>query len=142
MANFFSAKNAKVRSGAGASTVTSKKWNVDFDADELEVSNFEGAGFSDTITGLKRATITIDLDLDGAAATTNPWDTTSFNWNPGNDITNLRCYLNDTTGPSWLFPIARCVKASNPMDVKQQGMATFVFKNRGTFTAPSGAIAP
>jgi hypothetical protein len=138
MATPFSCKNAKVRSNAVA--VTAKKWNVDMDGDPLEVSNFEAAGYSDTITGLLRCVVTVDLDLDGSAANKNPWDATGFNWTPGTDITNLTLYHNDTTGPSWVFPTARCIKSTNPADVKQQGMATFTFHNRGTFTKPSGAF--
>ncbi len=141
MATFFSAKNAKVRSGSGVATVTAKKWSVDVDADEIEVSNFEAAGFSDTITGLLRASITIELDLDGASGK-NPWDSANTNvyWRPGQDVTSLTLYFNDTSGPSWIFPSARVTKSSNPMDVKQSGQATFMLKNRGTFTFPAGAF--
>lgn len=140
MADFFSAKNAKVRSGAGGATVTAKKWTVDDDADELEVSNFEGGGFADVITGLQRATITVEVDLDGQAASTNPWDVTGVQWISGRDINNLVLYLNDVGGPSWVFPQVRCIKGNNPSDVKQQGMVTFTFKSRGFYTRPSGAF--
>lgn len=133
----FSAKNAAVRVNAFA--LVCKKWSVEMDADELECSNFEGGGYSDTITGLKRARITIELDIDQQGATYNPWTGTAL-LVPGNDNA-LKLYVGTTAGPYWDFPVARCLKNSNPSDVKQLAQGTWTFTNRGTFTPPTGAIS-
>lgn len=136
----FSAKNAKVRIGAGAATVTAKAWNVEPDADELDVSNFEGAGYSDVIAGLINARITIELDLDGQAGA-NIWDTPPT-LRPGTTLSTVRLYVNDTTGPSWLFSSALVLASPNNMNVKEAAKATIRLRAKGSFSYPTGTMAP
>ena len=132
MATPFSAKNAKVRYSA-TTAITMKEWSVEHDVGEIDTSNFEGAGYTDRIAGLKDVTITLTMDYDSGA---NPLDITGFY--PGSNVTNLRLYLNDTTSPYWSFPSAICLKVSEPAKVKEGMPITFTLKNKGTFSLPTG----
>ncbi len=137
-----SAKSAKVRIGAGPTTITAKKWTVAMKVDELDTSNFEGNGYTDRIAGLKDATITIEFDIDTDAAGTNPWDAAGYNFTPGTVLATVKLYLNDTTGPFWLFTSAIILDFNNPTDVKEALKGTVTMKNKGTITPPTGDISP
>lgn len=134
MATPFSAKNANVRYNTNT-VIVAREWNVDMDADEIDTTNFEGGGFTDRITGNKDCTFTITAHFDSS---TNPLDVVGFQ--PGDNITNVRLYLNSTTSPYWSFPSAKCLKVSLPMKAKdtEGAILTWTFKNKGTFTAPTG----
>lgn len=137
MATFFSAKYAKVR--VGAVVVTAKKWTAKMTAGEIDVTNFEGSGYSDVITGILSLVITIELDIDGAL---NPWDTApSPNLTPGTTLSTVKCYMNDTALGFWSLPSCKVIDCDNPMDVKAGASATFTIKNKGTFAVPTGALA-
>lgn len=136
MAVFYSAKNAKIRIGAGAVTFASKKWVGDDKVDELDTSNFETAGFTDRIAGLADIVLTIDMDIDGA----NPWDG-AVNLRKGTILTNVRAYLNDLTGPYFSLPVAIVLSGPVTHDVKQTGQMQVVIKNKGTWSYPTGTIA-
>lgn len=133
----FSAKNSPVRSGAGATVLTAKKWVVDDKVDELDVSNFEAAGFYDFIPGLKMARITIDFDIDGQA---NPWDATP-SWKKGTTGTLLKCYHNSVTGPYWSFPSYLVVSGPTTADVKQAAQSQVVIVAKGAYVEPTGTLA-
>lgn len=137
MATFFSAKNAKVR--IGAIVLTAKKWDVKMSVGDIDVTNFEGAGYSDVIAGIKSAQVTIEVDIDGAL---NPFDTApSPAMTPGTTLSTVKLYLNDTTAGFWSFPSCLVMDCSNPMDVKAGATCTFTLKNKGTFSAPTGTLA-
>jgi len=131
----FSAKNAKVR--LNGNTFTAKSWTVEATADEIDVSNFEGNGFSDAIGGLKNATITVEYDFDGQS---NPFDA-PITLAPGQTGTNVRLYLNGTTGPYWSFPSVLVTATPNSANVKEALKGTIRMRNKGTYTAPTGAAA-
>jgi hypothetical protein len=136
MATPVSAKNAKIRSGAGATTITAKKWTVRMEADELDTSNFEGAGFKDRITGLIGCDVTVELDLDAAV---NYFEATP-GWVPGTTVATLKLYLNDTSGSFWDFPSVRFISCDVSADVKGLLTASYSFKTKGTFTDPTGTF--
>lgn len=123
----------------GSIVVQAKKWTAKVTAGKIETSNFEGAGYTDCITGLLTLVITIELDIDGQL---NPWDTApSPNLYPGVTLSTVKCYLNDTSAGYWSLPSCKVLDCDNPMDVKAGAVATFTIENKGTFSAPTGALA-
>jgi len=131
---FYSAKNAKVRIGAGATVLTAKSWTVTSEADELDVTNFEGGGYTEVIGGIKKITVQIELDLDGAA---NPFDSPR-SITPGSTIVTVKLYLNDTTGPYWSIPTLYIRSCSNPMEVRQSARLSISGTGTGSFVHPTG----
>ena len=135
MATFFSAKNAKVR--IGANTLTAKQWTVTPEADELDTTNFEGAGFYEWITGIKKITITIDFDIDAAQNNYSVLGLTA-----GATVSTLKLYWQNDSGPYWDVPTSRVKTAPNPMNVKEAGKCSVTLIGSGTFTAPTGNFTP
>ncbi len=133
----FSAKNAKVR--VNSTVVTSKKWTVEIDGGDNDITNFEGGGFSDTIGGILSATITVSFDYDSSL---NMFASGGLNLVPGQKGTNLILYLNDTTNATacWTFPSFLVCPHTTDADVKANMAGTYKFKNKGSFTAPTGTF--
>ena len=129
---FFSAKNAKIR--LGATVLTAKSWTATSEADELDVTNFEGGGYTEVIGGVKKLTVQIEIDWDAAA---NPFDAPRT-LTPGSTVATVKLYLNDTTGPYWDIPILFIRSASNPMEVRQSARLSINGTGSGTFTHPTG----
>ena len=130
----YSAKNAKVR--INGTVLTSKKWTVEADGGDNDTSNFEGAGFTDTIGGLKGAVVTIEFDHDSSA---NMY-AAPLSCTPGTTISSNLLYLNDTTSPFWSFPSALVLPGTMSADVSKNMAGTLKFKNKGTFSYPSGTF--
>lgn len=104
-------------------------------ASEGDVTNFEGAGYEDVETGTLGADISITADYDCA---NNPFDNPP-NLQPGQTISTVKLYLNDTTGPYWDFPSVKVLTAPMSAKVKEMLGIQFTMKNKGTFTAPTGS---
>jgi hypothetical protein len=125
-----SAKNAKVR--LNGTTYTARKWTVTPTVEELDITNFEGAGYADRIAGIYDAEIMVEADWDSA---NNNFD------NPpsivvGTILLNVVLYLNDTSGPFWSFPSALITTTPNTADVRGKVELNFTAKTKGTFTYP------
>lgn len=136
MATFYSAKNAKVRVGSAGSsttgvTISSKRWRVTPEVDEINTTNFEGAGLYECIAGIIKATVELTLDDDGAA---NIFD---LGIRAGAFV-SLRLYLNGTTGPYWYFPNVLIRSPNQEADVTAAMANTISGTGTGTFTYPSG----
>lgn len=129
---FFSAKNAKVR--IGATVLTAKSWTVTAEADELDVTNFEGNGYTEVIGGVKKLTVQIEIDWDSAA---NPFDSPR-SIIPGSTISTVKLYVNDTTGPYWSIGTLFIRSVSNPMEVRQSARVSINGTGSGSYTLPTG----
>lgn len=125
---------------ATTTVVTANKWTAEMTGDPLDVSNFEGGGYSDVITGLLTLKITLELDLDAQSAATNPWDATGPGLIPSTTLANVRAYQTGTSSPFWGMAVAKVLSCSQPMDVHDKGKATFTIQNKGLFLVPSGAL--
>jgi hypothetical protein len=125
-----SAKNAKVR--INNVVYTAKRWVVTPVADEIDTSNFEGAGFTDRIAGLSDCEFTVDAD----------WDSAGNNFaNPpniviGQTLSTVKLFLNDTSSVFWLFPSALITTTPTTAEVRGAIIVSFTAKNKGTFTYP------
>lgn len=136
----FSAKNAKIRCGAGAATLTAKSWTVTVEADELDVTNFESAGLTYVIGGVKKMTVQIEIDWDGQS---NPFEG-SLSFVAGTTLTTIKLYVNDTSGPYWSIPSLFIRSVSNPMEVRQSARVTIngtATAAGATFVYPTGTAA-
>jgi hypothetical protein len=143
MATFFSAKNGKIRVGAGALTITAKSWTVTPQVDELDTTNTEGAGFYECIGGIEKATITIEFDSDAAQQHfTLATSAANTGLRPGTRCVNLTLYWQNTAGPNWLFPIALVTTTPNMSNVKEANKNTVTLVGSGTFTYPTGTFTP
>lgn len=131
---FFSAKNAKVRLGAGATVLTAKSWTVTSEADELDTTNFESGGYTEVIGGIKKLTVQIEIDWDSAA---NPFDSPR-SIIPGSTISTVKLYVNDTTGPYWSIPTLFIRSVSNPAEVRQTVRVSINGTGSGSYTLPTG----
>lgn len=131
----YSAKNAKVR--FNGSTLYAKKWSVEMDGGNIDISNFEGAGYSDCIAGLADCTVTVDFDHDSTADMFNA----PLYLSPGTVGTAARLYLSDTTSPYWSFPSFLVLPLTMGADSPKAAVTgSLKFKNKGTFSPPSGAF--
>lgn len=143
MATFFSAKNGKVRVGAGALTLTVKSWTVTPQVDEIDTTNAEGSGNYECIGGIRKATVTIEFDTDAAQ---NHFDlaTTASNtgFRPGTIVASLKLYWQNTAGPFWDFPTALVTTTPNMSNVKESNKNTVTLVGTGTFTYPTGTFTP
>jgi hypothetical protein len=126
-----SAKNAKVR--IGATVYTARRWNVNPTAEELDITNFEGAGFADRISGIVDAEITVDADWDSAASNfANPPNIVT-----GQTLLNVKLFLNDTTGAFWNFPSVLVTTTPVTAEVRGKVEVSFTAKSKGIFTYPA-----
>ncbi len=131
-----SAKNAKVR--FNSIVFNSKKWTVTPKTDKLDTSNSESAGYGDWISGFVYCEFTVEGDAD---AVLNPYDTApSPGLQAGAALTNVKLYLNDTTGPYWSFPAAGVLEAPMTGDVKQTLGISVHCEGRGIFVYPTGVF--
>lgn len=129
----YSAKNAKVRYGASSSSVlTVKGWDVQIEAAELDVTHMESAGYHEAIAGIRKMSVTINCDDDGAA---NLFDA---GWTAGANLTGVRLYLNGTSGPYWALTTFFLRSPQQRADVQQTMSNTFTGVASGTFTYPTG----
>lgn len=128
-----SAKNAKIR--MGNTVFVAKKWEVNPKADKIDNTNTEGGGFASSNPGIVEAEVSIEADWDGA---NNPYDV-AVNAQPGQTITNLKLYINDVTGPFWLFPVFIVYEAPNGAQVRENVHINIKGSGSGTFTYPTGA---
>lgn len=136
-----SAKNAKVRVGAGGGAVfTAKKWRVTPKTGMADTTNFEGNGYGEGIGTIIEADIEItEADWDGNA---NPYDgPPSPDLQPGN-IVEVTLYISGTGGPSWSFPTALVLEAPNDADVRGTVKISAKLYGNGEFTYPTGDASP
>lgn len=139
----FSAKQAKITSNTGK-TVTANKWTVNYKGDKIDVSNFEGGGFYQFISGLKQLDVTIELPWDGQAAGAtggNPFDAGGPLLVPGTTVSALKLYLNKgvAADPFWDVTSFVVESANNVADVKGAMVLTITGSATGSFVAPTGA---
>lgn len=128
-----SAKNAKVR--FGNTTFVSKKWTVTPKADKIDNTNSEGGGFGSSNPGILEADVEIDADWDG---NNNPYDL-PVGAQPGETIVNLKLFINDVTGPFWLFPTFNVYECPNDAPVRENVHITIKGSGTGQFFFPTGA---
>lgn len=128
MATPLSAKNAVVR--VNGAVVACKEWNVEPKDDGNDTTNFEGAGFGDSIGSIIDCDITLTFDYDSAA----PQYETPPALMAGQTISNLLLYTNGVGSKKWTFPSAR-VKSS-PMNaaVRDNLKGTCALVAKGSFS--------
>jgi hypothetical protein len=126
-----SAKNAKVR--INGAVYTAKKWSVNPTADELDITNFEGQGYGDRIAGILDAEFTVEAD----------WDSENNNYGsppnivPGAPLTEVKLFLNDTSGLFWRFPLALVISVPSNAEVRGLLTISFTAKNKGIYYPPN-----
>lgn len=132
----YSAKSAAVR--IGATTLTAKQWTVSPEAEELDITNFEGSGFYECIAGIKKCNVTIELDDNGAA---NLFDGGGGGVTAGATLSTVKLYLSGTSSPFWLFPSLYVKNPQMKADVKAAMTDTIQAVGTGTFTYPTGNVS-
>lgn len=130
-----SGKSAKVRVNNTAHYA--EEWDVEPEADLLDANSFEGGGYKDYIAGLFGAGFTVRGWYDAGA---NPFDA-PMNIQIGTVLTNVKIYVNDTTGPFWNFPKAIVATTPHKANVKGRVELSFTAKGKGTFSYPTGNAA-
>ncbi len=60
----YAAYNAFVRLDAGGTPIVAHKWTVNVKTDDIDATNFEGAGYAEQITGMVSADVTIEFLYD------------------------------------------------------------------------------
>jgi hypothetical protein len=127
-----SAKNAQVR--IGSYVFTAKSWRVNPTSDALDITNYEGGGFADFISGIIQAEFTIEADWDSAA---DPFA------NPPNIVvgavlTNTALYTNLASPASahWSFPSALVTETPFTAVIRETLFTTVTCKSKGIFQYP------
>ena len=128
-----SAKNARVRINANIFEGT--RWRAKATNKKIDVTNFEGNGYSDAIGSINDA----EFDVEGFwNSANNPWTppTTLFE---GITLTNLSLYLNATAvldGLRWFFPTWLCEETEMDSEVRDGMKIKFSGCNKGVFYRP------
>lgn len=123
-----SARLAKVR--IGTVVFTANKWTVTPTGDELDTTNFEGAGFGDRIIGVVDCEAVVEAD----------WDSAANNFAlvfPGAVLSTVKLYLNDTTGSFYSFPVVLVTQTPTTAEVRGKLQLTITFKNKGIYAMPA-----
>ena len=109
-------------------------WSVDPAIDIQRFANSKTAGFRKKEGTYKDATFSAEIDYDFDL---NPFGVTGGNLQIGNFVTNVRLYLNTTSGPYWHFPSA--IVTSTPQRSENEGKITTTvnFEADGAFTPPA-----
>jgi hypothetical protein len=125
-----SAKNAVVR--FNTYILTAKLWTVTPKCDKLDVTNFEGAGFGQYITGILDADVSIDGDWDSA---NDPFS------NPpaivvGQIMSGVKLYTNGLASAFWSFPLLVITETPQKADVRGSISITITGSASGSFVYP------
>ncbi len=128
-----SAKNAKARIGSGV--WATKKWEVRPQITDLDSTCSEDGGHYNGEMGIDKAEVSIEFDFDGNA---NCYDA-PLNLIPGTKLANVKLFLNDLSGPFWLFAQLNCLETPQTGDVKQLLGNTFRGVGSGVFVYPTGS---
>lgn len=130
----FSAVNAAIR--VGSTVIFGANWSVKENPEMVDVSNFEGGGFSDTITGMYTCTADIECYFDGGQ---NQFDTPP-NLGAGSIGATLKLFTNTTSGPFWLFPLFVVTSTETSAEAKGNKPVWFKFsiQNKGGYFRPTG----
>lgn len=126
--NYVSAKNAKVR--VGATTFYAKKWTATPKGQKLETTDFETAGFGTYLGGI------VDLDVEIEAVYDIGSSPIATLFVSGSNTSNVKLYLNDTTGPYFNIPTLFVEEATVSAEVR--GLVELKIKGcgNGIFTNP------
>lgn len=134
MSNAFSARNAVVR--IGANVFEGFRWKVRARSARIDITNFEGNGYSDAIGSVRDAEFTVEGFLDG---TTSPFSV-PLQLDEGKNMTDaLKLYMNTTASGFWLFPLWLCEEFEMDATVRDGMKLMFSGVNKGTFTKPVSA---
>ena len=127
-----SAKNAKVRT-ATATVLEAVEWSVTDEAGEIDDTSFEDGGYGSRNTGIRDATVSIK----GFWNVTANQHASPLNLYSGVTLTTTKCYLNDTTGKYWDFPLLVILSVNEVAAVRDGIRYDFTAKNDGVYTPPT-----
>lgn len=128
-----SAKNAKIRTGAGPTTLEAAEWSVNDSITEIDDTSFEDGGYGSRIGGVKDA----EVSIKGFWNATANQHTSPLNIYAGATLSTTKLYLNDTTGKYWDFPSLLILTVNEVAAVRQGINYDFTAKNDGTYTPPA-----
>ena len=127
-----SAKNAMTRIGLNVFEGT--RWRVKDTSKKIDVSNFEGNGYSDAISSISDAEFEVDGFWNSA---NNPYGApTSIN--AGFAMLNLKLYLTGLAGLFWHFPVWLCEEIEMDGEVRDGMKSHFRGCNKGIYYRPGG----
>lgn len=133
----YSAKNARVTINGTA--FKCKKWTADIKVETHDVTSFESAGYGEYVVGIADADISMELDLDIGATTTNIAQATV-----GATLTNVKLFMPSSAaapsaaaGNTFLL-FASVIVTDNGFigGVRETISATIKGKSTGSFTTP------
>lgn len=108
-------------------------WNVNPSVDVVRFANSKTSGFRKKQTTYKDATFSVDMDYD--------FDSSPFAVSPGLTLgavlTNVKLFLNGTSGKFWNFPSAICVSTPQRLDNEGKITTSANFEADGTFSPPT-----
>lgn len=125
--SYLSGKLGKVRVNGATLAVT--KWRVIPKCQLVDVTSSESNGFGEYVAGVKDGDVELSLFYDYGGI---PYATIS----PGSTLTNLKLYLNDTTGAYWQGN-ALVEEAPNQSEVRGGVTIELRGKFSGGLTAPA-----
>lgn len=134
--NHFTGKNGKaVVNGVDMNVI---KWDVNPEAQRVEVTGTRHAGHTGVIAGNRGSTFTMTMKFDAAA---NPLDNPP-NCKAGQRITNVRLYLDGTSSPYWSYPFAVVFKTPMSSAPNEATEISVECEADGAFYEPTGNFVP
>lgn len=114
-----------------------QRWTVNARPDELDATDAEHEGFSNSDVGVHTAQIVVDFVHRNA---TGPFPA----FLPGAILLGLELYANAFKSgslyiPEWQFPWSVVMDMTNPVEVKGQTKSTITIRNKGRFYGPQQA---
>ena len=129
--DFRSGKNGKATVNGTELAIT--RWAVDPTTEIARFRNSRTGGFDQKDGQFQNATFSIGIDYD--------FDQSPFgaplNITAGTQLTDVRLYLDTTTGPHWYFPSAIVTGIPQSLDVGGRIETTINGENDGTFSPPT-----
>lgn len=110
-------------------------WEVDDAINYADVTNFESGGFAENVACIRQAKVRLSGWLDVGA---NPFDTPNIN--PGQRITNLHLFFQNTTGPEYLISSFDIETVKVSANAKEEIKLEITGKSNGSFVDPTGSL--
>lgn len=126
-------KNA--RATVAGTNMRKTDWETDFQADDIDSTNFESGGFDQGTVGITSCPWTLK----------GPWDASLNDYDdppglyPRDDLGLVRLYTNTGDNVFWNLPNNRVLSAKNSVSVRQLVMFEASCKTQGSFSRPTGS---
>jgi hypothetical protein len=124
------------RATVGGVNMRKTDWEADYQADDLDTTNFESAGFDQGTVGIVSCPWTLKGCWD---AQQNEYDDPPGLF-PRDDLGLVKLYTSVSDNVFWSLPTNRVISGKNSTSVKQLVMFEASCKTNGSFTRPTGSV--